>query len=238
MNEHRNPRGRYRLAMFLGSAVVALAIGGCTPPEPPQPTHGLGQSPSANSGTTTGYINSLQFNESPGLQRVDVWLECHPPQSCGGHESVHLRIVAEAKSHQVNWQTALHSGSGYVLSRIVNVDSVPFGPWNIDAHDTAYVWIGAIPGQPQRNVALFHREGASYSFIKFAASKRYCPGSPAAGPEVHVNHPPLCHTQFARTFDESTRLASTTAIDLTRALGHDQGLWQGCAQGCCETAFF
>ena len=69
-----------------------------------------------NSAATSGHLNSLTFNESPGLQRVDVWLECHPPHKCGGQNAVHMRIVAEGNSHKVNWKNALESGSGYVLS--------------------------------------------------------------------------------------------------------------------------
>jgi len=236
MTEHRTPRNQYRLAMVMGAAIAVVSISGCVqPPELPQPTKGLDVSPSVSPGTTVGYLKSLEFNENPGLQLVDVYLPCHPPHACGGQNAVHLRIVAEGQSHLVNWQAALHTGSGHVLSRITNMDPVRFGPWNMAPYDTAYLWIGPIPGHP-RDLALFHREGTAFSFIAFAVSKGYCAGGPATGPAVHVNHPPQCHGHFARTFDNSNRLASNSTIDLTRALGHDQGLWQGCPQGCCETA--
>jgi len=194
--------------------------------------------PTSNSGRTRGYIATLQFNENLApTQRVDTLLACNPAQ-CGGQSSVHIRVIPEGQSHLVNWGATLQGGNGHILSKITNMDSVAYGPWNLAPHDTAYLWIGEIIGHP-RDLGIIHENASHiFSFAKIATGKALCSTAAATMPAAHINQPGLCHGSFARGFDNSNRLASNSVIHMTRMLGHDQGLWQGCAQGCCETAFF
>jgi hypothetical protein len=194
--------------------------------------------PTSNPDQTSAYIASLQFNENlPESRRVDQQLQCANPSQCGGKTSVRVRVIPEAQSHRVNWGITLTIGNGHILSKITNMDTVAYGRWNIAPNSVAYLWIGEIDGQG-RNLGIFHQVSSGYSFIKIAGFKGVCHRPPATFPAAHIYTPGLCHGGYSQAFEKSNRLASNSAFDFTRMLGHDQGLWQGCAQGCCETAFF
>ena len=257
MTEHRNSRIHYPVALVVGLAAAVLSINGCQPwqhpvggtesspnpqpqpqPEPQPQPQGMEGDPTSNAGRTQGYIASLEFSVNlPDSQRIDS-LECKPATQCGGKSWVQVRVTPEGHSHFVHWGHTLNGGNGHVLSRITNMDTVAYGPWGLPRNDTAYLWIGEIP-KHERDLGIFHKDSASaFSFIKIATFKGVCPGPAATIPAAHLYHPGKCHGSFARGLGNSNRLASKPDFDFTRMLGHDQGLWQGCPQGCCETAFF
>lgn len=219
------------IAGVLGAAAL-LAVG-CV-----LPRGGVAGNPVSNAGAIPAYLAGLHFDENLTPDRlIDQRLHCPVPAECGGQPDVHIRIVPERNSHRVHWQNVLNSGDGHVLAKIQVMEDVPFGPLKLDRRDTGYLWIGEIPSS-NRNLGIFHIKDGVPQFVILAKSKRKCDGPPAPRPSIHLHKLPHCTTPFEEASGRRTQVAASSEFDFSSAMLHDQGLWQGCPQGCCETAFF
>ncbi len=236
-------RIEYRLWML---TCAALVLPGCTPYQGPisgTTTQGPTSGPPDNlqlsaADDPLGTLAVASFQEHlPLSQMVDQRLPCPVPAECGGRDSVRIRIVPESHSNTVNWQSVLSGGHGLILAKINNMDSVAFGPWHLDANDTAFVWIGEIsPGKP-RNLGIFHVRSGVATFVVAAISTKYCRGAAASAPAVHMYPTPHCTTSFANGVKARDQLASTSPMDISPMLVYSLQLWEGCTSGCCEATF-
>ena len=239
-------RSARRMLLIL-LAALAPGIAGCPPPTIPGPVTGLPGYPGQDAAATKAYLASLDFTQLDSI--FDGWIPCHNASDCTG-DSIHIRIVPEKKAYLVPIEGALHGGPGYIVAKIINLDSKPYDSWKLAANDTTYLWVGALPAGG-RKVAIFR-----ISAITGIASGRvraekvgWCaksPGMERSVAAVHINSMTECnsHTFYTASGLKHNHVhVASASNDLVpgsalRAFAHSSGLWFSCPMGCCEASEF
>lgn len=241
----KSNRGRRHRVVALGGLAVVLVMSGCRKPDQAAGP-GLNGYPGENAAETKAYIASLDFSVRDSVFEGN--LDCEQPDLCGNSDSVRLRIVPQARAHQVPIRNVMGEGPGHVVAMIENLEDKPFQPYGMQPRDTGYLWIGSMP-DGGRKIAIFRvsADGQATRLVT-ATEAGWCPGSTAGRtvPAVHLNEMPMCadSTLYTGPVQSASvgRLASVNpeivAAAAATAFTHARGLWFSCSLGCCEARAF
>ena len=163
------------------------------------------------------------------ISPVTVSLECDP--MCGPNNdvpSVDVEISVHKNAHRIPWHTLPAGPSTYPL-RIESKGSVAYGPWNLPAGATAYIYNGR-PRPGIRSVALVTKGSGPPELLKDAVKVGFCLTEPDSKASFHINAPPKCIGGLP--VPTATMAAATAGA--TQSLSRNSGLWISCSSGCCE----
>ena len=177
---------------------------------------------------------------------------CRNPADCGGNPIVNIRIVPARLSYDVDWRSALGSGRGHLVAKIVILDKdVPIGPLGLGPNETGYLWIGQNRGGNSGKPAIYPitSNGVVGKPTKLKANG-YCNDGINQWPAVHIN---LRCRSGLKPFPEAGNVGESAAASLqlalmpyrkpdTRLAGgsaedpamQGEDLWVSCRHGCCR----
>lgn len=227
------------------SLTAAVAVGQGAPGGPKD---GLAGQPEAKAAEMADYIQRIDFGAGSDPSGIFVGeLQCAVPASCGGRESVHVRIVPSNFAATADWDKALHGGNGHVVAKVSNLDAVPYDRLNLGPNEVGYVWVGDSQGLGG-TAALYTVKGGNVKRIFMFKGRTFCRNSAPQQPAVHINTPSKCSEMDSKamgaaqqaSIEPFTAIASYLVKRVSRMLSPppaESGLWISCSLGCCEAQF-
>lgn len=245
---------------FVRILVSLVALIGCAPKssgvallnKPPQ--DGLPGPPEDMAANVEDHIQRIDWGASADSSGIfEGPIKCQDSMNCGGQAYVTVRIVPSNFAPGNDWDKALSTGNGYMVAKISIAGGYPFDRFNMKKDDVAFLWVGAVKGEP-RGAKLYTMKGGTLTPIFRFKNIWICrhPGGATQKPAVHFpppvetcNPPRPTALAFLPTVQQASiapfgALATYLVNALTRNSAQPRaldGLWISCSLGCCEAQF-
>ena len=180
------------------------------------------------------------------------------PYPCSGcpEDPVTLTVVPEKHSLHINWDEAFRNDDtlGVIVAKVVNDNAFPYTPLQLNAHDSAYMWVGPINNSGNDRAVAYYKinaqTGAATGPINPDRTVTYC-DMPKWKGRTHAaakGQHPMASRCYKVTYEPVSKnaapaTASTTPLPLftnvsfTSAMFRTSGTWISCVYGCCEVGF-
>jgi hypothetical protein len=247
--------------ILTGSAILLAAIGlaaGCSK----KPTAGGGTMastgqwlkgpPGTDTAATIDYMkNKVKFD---GKSAADsAFTGPYPCEGCPQNPAM-LTVVPEKQALHINWDEAFRNddNEGAIVAKVVNENDFPYPPLQLNAHDSAYMWVGPITASGNDRAVAYYKidavTGHASAAINPDRSVTYCdmPKWKGRTHSAAKGEHPMASRCYKVTYEPVPSPVSSasakplplfTNVSFTSAMFRSSGTWISCVYGCCEVGF-
>lgn len=178
------------------------------------------------------------------------------PYPCTGcpNDPVTLTIVPEKQAQHINWDEAFRNdeNKGAIVAKVVNDNDYPYPPLQLNAHDSAYMWVGPITNDGVDRAVAYYKidadRGTASAAISPDRTVTYCDMADWRG-RTHSaakGQHPMANRCYRVTYEPVPPAVSKasnkpmplfTNVSFTSAMFRSNGTWISCVYGCCEVGF-
>jgi hypothetical protein len=178
------------------------------------------------------------------------------PYPCPGcpNNPVTLTVVPEKQAQHISWDEAFRNdkNKGAIVAKVVNDNDYPYPPLQLNAHDSAYLWVGPITNDGTDRAVAYYKidatAGTAVGPINPDRSVVYC-DMPNWNNRTHSaakGQHPMANRCYRVTYEPVPPYAASatkapmslfTNVSYTSAMFRSSGTWISCVYGCCEVGY-